>query len=1011
MSFYSWKTSPSFILASLSLSAFLLLSFFFLPGCLGKVDPWDQFNSSITMYPGQFIGKQILFMADSPQGVIDGLASRGINLKDSAADLQKLTDLVAPIDPKNPPLVPSTSIDILDTRDNPYTIEKRANQLAVWVPSDCRPVGANTPCQCMVCTNDRSLWERIPLIGPLIKSLIDKKVIEASLAGSDCQFLACNRDMFSQYLGSDKPDVCTITEAGKDQPFACIPRFFMIGGGPNPGEFSLAQNYCAGRLTMPVLWATPKADAPPSLPGQSLMTCYLEKGQMPVVVWYSEGQFMDKSYFETLASRYALPDAPSSGQPYVDGPVILTTEALLDPRINPSDPNSKLSTAKLDQVADEVRAIKEKCPKCMAALALKPLFSPIDPNDPASSKLTPNLCPLDYLLAPNKDAPIMDCAKQFDMSEAQYVAARGKLARSVPNSNGNTLAGGHPLVDLIGVGFIANEDDSIPACSAEAEVGKYMSYSRAVLQAYYKPSVWYAVGISPGATNTPGCAFSPTDVGNAYDTMMGEIAGFVSSGVIGVAPYRFLDSSQGLPMACDVKSLAFVSSLDAAQWAQFSKLSSISSDDGAQTLDILKIYESAPGRVTFSAKNAAGDEMAYIAKGENGKVAVYLSGCQFGFASPSGDLHPFSSYTWFSNCQYYFTNQAPKGGNLYSPGTDVPTVISSTQQPVVFSTNGKGGVCIVADANKMIQRTFALRDAAASTPPITPPADPALRKNAAALRCGGCLASTPMPKAFCAYSNAYHFNPGACDIYPQMDAAFYSQNVDPVFMRSIAVVESNLGHVTNGVVIESGPSAPACAVSVPEGSASACARGDKSPSALIDSPSLYCTANDISSVLASKGIPPNIACGLGVFQCLDGLKSDYNPFNPYDSATCGVREFLGSSSGNRYTGMLDFVNTLREQNQYAKAEIGDGEVEWYAAFFAAYGYRGMALPRDSLMQYVPRDANDNLVKYLVDKFTELKTSNPSAYPEPAYGIKWIVTYNDGINVCGGGCLYQTCQEV
>ncbi|MFH1095033.1 MAG: hypothetical protein V1728_02340, partial [Candidatus Micrarchaeota archaeon] len=415
MSIDSRKNSPLLSSLPLLLCALFLLSFLFLPGCLGTVDSWDKFNSSITMYPGEFLGKQVLFMADSPQGAIDGLKARGINLQDPAGALQKLTDLVKPVDPNNPPITPLTSIDLPDTQDNPYTFEKRANQIAVWAPISCAPV-SGLPCQCMVCKNNPSLWEHIPLIGPLISSLISKNVIEASLAGSDCQFLTCDRAMFQKFLGSDKPGMCTVSVGGTDKSFDCIPRFFMIGGGPSPGEFSLAQNYCAGRLTMPVLWATPKGTAPPSLPSPNLMACYLGKGQMPVVVWYSNGQYTDPSYFETLASRYALPDSPSSNQPFVDGPVVITTEALLDPRIDPTDPKSKLSVAKLDIVAQEVMAIKQKCPKCLSAIALKPLFSPFDPQDSSSPKLTPNLCPIDYLLAPNDDAPLMDCPDQFGMS-------------------------------------------------------------------------------------------------------------------------------------------------------------------------------------------------------------------------------------------------------------------------------------------------------------------------------------------------------------------------------------------------------------------------------------------------------------------------------------------------------------------------------------------------------------------------------------------------------------------
>ncbi|MDE1798381.1 MAG: hypothetical protein KGH63_03175, partial [Candidatus Micrarchaeota archaeon] len=121
-------------------------------------------------------------------------------------------------------------------------------------PNLCSPVSGLSPCTCMVCSNQSpsslgSVWNSI-------KGAFSSGTLESTLAGARCEFFDCNMSTYNNSISlkaDGTPQTCVIRGATRQ----CFPRMFMIGQGPNAAEFSMAQRYCSGRLTMPVLWATP----------------------------------------------------------------------------------------------------------------------------------------------------------------------------------------------------------------------------------------------------------------------------------------------------------------------------------------------------------------------------------------------------------------------------------------------------------------------------------------------------------------------------------------------------------------------------------------------------------------------------------------------------------------------------------------------------------------------------------------------------------------------------------
>ncbi|VVC01420.1 Uncharacterised protein [uncultured archaeon] len=890
------------------------------------------------------------------------------------------------------------------------------------------PVNKTAPCTCMMCSVDLAAWTKyVP------NFLLSDRYTNFSLITSTCNFVRCNQtlynDILTEYIasGGSKCDIRNPL-TGVMEKRLCGPRFFMLGQGADASEYARAQTYCNGQLKMPVTWAVPNAttgELDKNL-SPSRMSCYMAKDQMPMVVWYSNGKYVSTGGYTKMVKML---NQTGLG---VDGPIMVSTEALY----YPYKADGSLDIARLDAVASQIKTIRKECPKCLSVLALKPTFLADNPQ-------IPDLRAVDYIL---------NISNMWDK------------------------------VDIIGVGFMANENPNLTVCSPDTDVGRHLLYSREVLRRFYKPSVWYAVGIAAGPTATPDCEFGESEAGNAWESIIGNGPALGGSGVIGVAPYRFSDDPLKAPLNLTIESAWFNStftSLDlirnppkkTAANPNVQALVIVSSNDPNVQIGVDKYVPAMSGndRAAF----VGGDGAVYSARiNPAGSVEIFNLTGRYGFQNIDGSWHNTSAYLWFSNCEYYSRNRGPQwvsdtsldtvsqGATLqstdrrYSIGVSVinstryvkgvaneilfygddgrpyavrrdgngtklydrPAVEQATVQPIVFPTNGRSGAqCLMFDSGKMYPRIGLRSNSEGGVYNLTLSKNVEDKKTISALSCGGaggCLASSPMPKAFCKVKNRgtinSYFPDGACTQYPEMDEAF--GDAPPLFMRAIAVGETS--RFGNPKYPETGWESAACEISFGAGGCG----GPQTANALVSSvagrPSAYCTEADIRTKVAKVG--ENNLCAFGPMACTRSPTSTYNPFIPADSAVCGSEEFL-SKNMYRYNGQLEWLQKQWGGSQVLQKEIASDELEWYAAWMAGYAYSGMGVglcPMHTYVQnYQPSGPDSTLEEYVQDNIESCckdykARTGKDCYP--SYGTNLILRYNNAIETCNADCPHTDC---
>ncbi|PIT84690.1 hypothetical protein COU37_02075 [Candidatus Micrarchaeota archaeon CG10_big_fil_rev_8_21_14_0_10_45_29] len=908
-----------------------------------------------------------------------------------------------------------------------------------------------TPCTCMICSQEEpSIFDEIwYALG------IQDKLIENDLQGANCYFEACNSSIYASLLSefdagkgvwAQCPQDASSSSSGNSQnkydDKVCAPRYFMLGQGASSAEFSLAQRYCSGRLNMPIIWAYSKdGKEPPKPPSPQTLMCHLSKSQMPFVIWYSNAEHIDDEAYKKMVDSYN----DATDDPPTEGPIMLSTEALLEPYKTNAKGEKFLNIQMLEKVRAQIDYTALNCPSCIPVLALKPTFT---------TDGLPDLCPIDYFLRFNTSladlgGDPLNCSSKYE-NPSQY--------SSRPATRENYLK----KIGAIGIAFIANENANLTTCTPMYDIARHLRYSDELLLHYHSPSVWYAVGISPGATNTPNCAFSEAEVADAYSFLMAGIPGFVASGVIGVSPYTFLSSTAPLPC----KSQLSYGSLDYAAFSSIGANKKFTTLQGAQ-INSTKVFFKNDTHLSFQ------DEFSnyYIAYYDEPTFSfmLNLTGCNFGFRQTDGSMQNLTSFSWFSACQLYFTNNAPlfeadissisqiragtqikpkigglpslqvlsinssedghviffSGDKRYSAKKDGERImiydmprLNYSQQPLMFSTNSVGSTCAPFESGKMLYYTSLSRPSDFGQYGISPPQSPQELEKIAALQCGGCLSSVPMPFNFCSILSdigTVSFPKDACTQYPEMDISFISHSLDPILMRAISVGEgSRLGRQSS----EPSPNAPACTISPTDRSDWCGNKTQKQPSNLAKFEYPYCTGIEQKAqniVTAYGGI-----CALGLMQCIKPPSDDYNPFNPVDSADCGSYEF--KEKAGRYDSYLKILQNMRASNPSIdafnpkKGGIGANEIEWYAAWIAAYRYSGMRVVNEALIRnYAQQDSGDNIVKYVhretVSYCADLRQKDPKADCYPFYGTKAILLYNEAISVCSNGCPHQTCEAL
>ncbi len=914
-----------------------------------------------------------------------------------------------------------------------------------------RPINLTHPCTSMVCTRAKNdVWYTNFGLDDWFN---DKK--NSSLEGSECAFTYLNAKNFTKLEDATSKDAetswdfCYIDGEKK----LCMPRFFMLGSGISSAEFSLGQKYCAGELNMPVIWTIPQESESPATPNPTTLMCHITKSQIPVVVWDSDGKYIDHPSYVNMIKSFNNPDADLP----ISGPIMITTEALADPYYIDLNGEKKLNITLLNSLATQIRAVDLNCPNCLSVLALKPTFT--------DSGL-PDLCPIEYFL-------------KYRRAEVDYAFIHDPLNCSnkypTPQMYDNRLAVLQPdlykKLDLIGVAFNANEHENLTTCLPQKSFSEHLLYSRQVLSNFYTPSVWYSVAMSDGPTKTQICEFSSSTIANAYSDLIRGISGFVSSGVIGVSTHRLVDSPLSGPISCVQKQLEPQVSINTID--QIKLNAQIVFESIQEPLIVDRITSSNPFYVIFESDNST--YVAYLDR--TNKISINKTSCQFGLINSNGQVKSNAHYTWFSNCQYYFNDRGPlfrtkkmalsqvvAGSEIYSQDNSFSIFVESInssntkeviffastdylsgrfsaqqdgdsliiydmprtpsyQQPILFSTNSAGASCNAFDASKMFYRSSITQIHQQTVQEIPLVQDKEIKADIAMSQCSNCLSYLPMPLYFCqaeqylednkanfkskGWSSTLKINEGTCTQYPEMENAFMQQSFDSVLMRTIGAGESGLG---NG--IDDGENAPACQMSSVSKSNNRCGGTDSSD--MDNLQSKHCSVSTLISKATNIENSGKKVCAMGVFQCIDAPTYSYNPFDTFDSAELGTKKFK-----NVYEKALNSLNNLKSKNpnidlfNLEKGGISESEFEWYAAWLGAYHYSGMTSASiDRLKAYAPIDENDNVVAYmhreLEELCTNLKQSNPDSICYPHYGTALVIRYNNAIKTCNSGCLHRTC---
>ncbi len=187
----------------------------------------------------------------------------------------------------------------------------------------CSELNVSQPCSCMVCKNKTSgtwFW------------------YESSLKEGECRFDNCNATSFAETVKNGK---------------SIQPRYFMIGEGPSFASAKAAFPYCNYSFQLATKWM--KAAAPGSAPrmqSPSRAACWLDRGILPVYIYYTGGTRIDPSWMGSFAK--SLNDAKAY-------PSIIVTEMNFD----------SSTESNINAVRQQIVQIKRNCPNCLSVLGVR----------------------------------------------------------------------------------------------------------------------------------------------------------------------------------------------------------------------------------------------------------------------------------------------------------------------------------------------------------------------------------------------------------------------------------------------------------------------------------------------------------------------------------------------------------------------------------------------------------------------------------------------------------------
>jgi hypothetical protein len=321
-----------------------------------------------------------------------------------------------------------------------------------------------------------------------------------------CVCLACkNQTSWFGFRNSFAGGTCTFVQNCSQDVFDSLingsmvstdnmPRPFMIGQGYTFTDFADANGWCGNRLDMAVQWLVGTNETNYTLPDESRAQCFLQYDVMPVYVLYSNSQSINVPVTAQIAGL--LKNA---------GPVIITTEM---------DFNSS-SQADVVNVSEQVLAIDSACDN--------------ERTGPEEK---------------------IHCFVALGVTMGDYNGVN-EVRQQLGPANWNK-------VDLIAFGINGHTVNlnwtNEAACDPDAALQQALSFARFSLYNNSKPTIIpYILFDSSGTDANGSCNWSEASMVQGYgDVFKYWLFPFQKAGVIGIAPYDFNSSSEGLgnPLGC-----------------------------------------------------------------------------------------------------------------------------------------------------------------------------------------------------------------------------------------------------------------------------------------------------------------------------------------------------------------------------------------------------------------------------------------------------------------------------
>ncbi len=369
-------------------------------------------------------------------------------------------------------------------------------------------------------------------------------------------------------------------------------------------------------------------------------------------------------------------------------------------------------------------------------------------------------------------------------------------------------------------------------------------------------------------------------------------------------------------------------------------------------------------------------------------------GCGYGLLTYNGSQKHPEINTWSSRCQYFGVEQF--------------------RSPIIFSRNGYGSVCgpLQMENNRMFKATSIEFNTALGLNYSFVNKTERERY----IRCGEiCVSDLPLTDWQIFDNSPKGFSSGHCDLYPLIDEQADKREVSALFFRSILTQESGFD-----------PFAVSCRATPCLGSSYNLRAPELClllglPEDCAHVPGGYWGDSQVHSDCP----PQQSVCAIGMAQCIDypgkyyvdmgmgipeaikncgssGDGTDYNPFNPADSACCGLNK-LKANLDNPTFGTRQWVDANWAELTKCEGGIKD-DPGWVAYYLAANMYYGSPSKGPFNAFLSQRDANgecsgeQHYINYL-------RTTYPpnSQGPNADYAAHTISRYLDAIKECKSEC--------